>query len=68
MIKTKFKIGDKVVCVESGDKGAGWKLGFTFNISHAAFRPTGSIYWPMGQGVAGVYENSLALVNQDWDV
>lgn len=59
----KFKIGDKVRCVEStARKGMGWKECLEFTIDH--FRPadsfTTAVYFP--KDGHGVYEDALELV------
>lgn len=59
----KFKIGDRVKCIDGGKRGAGWKLGEIFKIySNTADSFGGYICWRKDQTSGGVYENSLELV------
>jgi len=65
----KYKIGQRVKCIEGGNKGAGWRLNRTLNITKISFgRDPGmeleqAIYWD-GSGSGGVYESSLKPGNE----
>jgi len=63
----KFKVGDKVRCIDGPTKGAGWKKGLTFIVTRTSPRGSAkSIYWG-GVNGCGVYQDSIELVNTDWD-
>lgn len=64
----KFKIGDKVICVENikdkGTKGAGWRKNLIFKVSEITSTYSDKpIYWKGLEG-CGVYENYLELVTK----
>uniref|UniRef100_A0A6M3LNH0 Uncharacterized protein n=1 Tax=viral metagenome TaxID=1070528 RepID=A0A6M3LNH0_9ZZZZ len=59
--KSKFKVGDIVECIDSGDKGAGWKLNHKFRIIRvSSIYDNQVIYWG-GINGDGIHENSLKL-------
>ena len=63
----KFKIGQKVRCINGGRGGAGWKPGYIFIIKDRAYSED-PCYWPTKSNSAGVWEDSLELVAEaDWD-
>lgn len=61
----KFKIGDKLECIENSEKGiggAGWQLGLVFTVVEVSgqYPP---IYWGALKG-AGVYETHVKLYEE----
>ena len=67
LVKTKFKIGDSVECIDYGTKGAGWLLGWKFKVTNITTGLNkGNVYWA-GWNQSGVYEDSLRLASLDWD-
>lgn len=60
---SKFKIGDRVVCVNSRGEdynGSGWELGKEFTISHIKKSLDVPCYFPLKGN--GVFEYGLKLV------
>ena len=67
----KFKIGDKVVCVNNPDgkvtddnkgRGSGWKLGMMFVIDHITNgQHSKHILWPTDGG--GIYDDFVRLAS-----
>ena len=64
---SKFKVGQLVRCINKGTKGSGWKLGEEFIIKEITDTSDGHVYWPKEVHAHGVYENSLKLIESDWD-
>ena len=65
-MKAKFKVGDKLVCVETtGHKGIGWQLGKEIIVRNIDIHASdgGNVYWPVHDGNKGVYERELELVS-----
>lgn len=78
-MKTKFKVGDKLRCIDSSSKynigdnkgrGAGWRLGLEILVgSITEARGKGAnIYWPASGESLGIYEDALELVHEDYEV
>ena len=72
VIKTKFKKGDEVRCIDSSVKissdsygGSGWKRGLVFKIKTISCQDDEyPIYWE-GKNYDGVYEPFLELANKE---
>lgn len=61
---TKFKVGDKVKCINSGGKGSGWREGREFIVDNLQDYPSNPCYWEKGSN-EGVYESSLELAKSE---
>lgn len=62
-----FKIGDRVRCIDAGDKGAGWFLNRELDITsitNDAYQNRGKIAWDES-GSGGVYFSSLELLKNN---
>ena len=65
-MEAKFKIGDKLVCVETmGVKGVGWVLGKEIIVRKIETNSYdgGNIYWSVHDVGFGVCERALELVS-----
>jgi hypothetical protein len=64
MKKTKYKVGDIVVCISNSSSvtGAGWKLGKQFVIGGVKDLGSEPCYFPVTKGLPGVYASHLRLV------
>lgn len=65
-MEAKFKIGDKLVCVETtGSKGVGWQLGKEIIVRkiETYSGDGGNIYWTVNDGGLGIYERAIELVS-----
>ena len=61
-----FEVGDKVKCIDIGDKGFGWKLGFEFVIGKIDRYPgTNDVLWHQETNSYGIYANSVELITNN---
>lgn len=61
----KYKVGDKLRCIDGPTKGAGWREGKVFTVKEISDY-TEPIYWPVEQDPdgCGVYEDSVELFSE----
>ncbi len=67
----KYKVGDKVKCIEGGVKGSGWKLDRSFTIREVTCKSDiNPIYWPVEEfngSQNGVFQDSLILLQKKYE-
>jgi len=65
-MEAKFKVGDKLVCVEAtGREGIGWVLGKEIIVRkiETYSGDVGNIYWAVNDDGRGICERALELVS-----
>lgn len=63
---SEFKLKDRVICIDEGQRGGGWQLGKEFVIGYISMTDRGKVAWP-DVNSSGVYFDSLKLVESFYD-